>query len=100
MIKKWEFVKSGCVDFCERIEELTFPSRKGHMGHIEQWAEYVKTHKDWKNLHTEFINAEFAKFDAWFEKLLKMPGSRQMIIKLYDIKNVDGYKGLLSKARD
>lgn len=100
MIKKWEFVKTGCIDFCKTVEQLTFPSPKGHAGHIEQWAEYVKTHRDWKKIHTAFINGEFEKYNVWLKRLLEMPGSRSMIIEMYSIKNLEGCKGLLSKARD
>ena len=74
--------------------------RERHMEFIERWAAYVRTHKDWKKLHTAFINAQFAKHRAVLEQLRKTPEGREKIIKLYGIKNLDGHKGLLSKAKD
>jgi len=43
---------------------------KTHTESIERWAEYMKTHPDWKNLHTEFIDAQYEKAYA-FRKALK-----------------------------
>ena len=71
-------------------------SRKLHLEHIERWAEYVRTHKDWKKIHTEFINAQFQKHREILEKLRQTPEGRKKIIKLYDIKNLDGYSKLLN----
>ncbi len=42
---------------------------KTHIESLEKWAEYVRTHKCWKKLHTEFINAQYEKAYSFFEKL-------------------------------
>lgn len=72
--------------------------RERHMEFIERWATYVRTHPDWKNIHTQFINAQFAKHYAVLEQLRKTPEGREKIVKLYNIKNREGYKGLLGKG--
>ena len=71
--------------------------RERHGEFIDRWVAYVKTHPDWKKIHTQFINAQFAKHRAILEQLRKTPEGRAKIIKLYDIKNVDGYRGLLGE---
>ena len=65
---------------------------------IDGWIKYMKEHPDkWKKLHTEFINAQFIKANAFIRRLLKQPNGRQKVINLYGIKNVRGYEGLLGK---
>ena len=31
---------------------------KTHDEQIERWVRYIKEHKDWKKVHTKFINAQ------------------------------------------
>ncbi len=71
--------------------------RERHMEHVERWANYVKSNPDWKKLHTAFINAQYAKHDAFLRRLLKTPGGKEKVIKLYNIKNLKGYAGLLEQ---
>ena len=61
------------------------------MASVENWARYVKSNKNWKNAHTKFINAQFKKHEMILSKL-----SREKIIKLYGIKNLNGYSELLN----
>ena len=66
---------------------------------IKRWAAYMKAHPDkWREVHDEFINAQFEKDEAFLKRLLKQPGGREKIIKLYEIKNVKGYEGLLGES--
>ncbi len=63
---------------------------------IDRWVKYMKDHpNDWKKIHTKFINAQFSKSSAFIKRLLKEPNGREKVIKMYNIKNVNGYKGLL-----
>ncbi len=63
---------------------------------IDRWIKYMKEHPDtWKQVHTEFINAQFEKSERFIHNLLKQPGGRQKVINAYGIKNVKGYRGLL-----
>lgn len=65
---------------------------------IDRWIQYMKDHPDtWKAEHSMFINAQFNKADAFIRRLLKEPNGREKIIKAYNIKNINGYKGLLGK---
>ena len=45
--------------------------------HIIKWANYIRTHKDWKKLHTEFINAQFIKHENFIKRLLKTPNGKE-----------------------
>ena len=63
---------------------------------IDRWIKYMKEHPDtWKNVHAEFINAQFEKQAQFMQRLLKQPGGREKLIALYGIKNVEGYQRLL-----
>lgn len=63
---------------------------------IDRWIKFMKENPDkWKKVHTEFINAQFEKQQAFVERLLKEPNGRQKLIDAYGIKNVKGYEGLL-----
>ena len=68
---------------------------KRHAEHIEQWARFVRGGNGWKKVHTEFIDAQFQKAHAFIRRLAKQNGGKEKIIKLYDIKNIKGYKKLL-----
>jgi hypothetical protein len=63
---------------------------------IDRWAQYMKDNPDkWKRIHTEFINAQFQKHEAFLKRLREQPGGREKIIELYGIRNLKGYEDLL-----
>lgn len=65
---------------------------------IDRWVSYMNAHPDsWKKIHTKFINAQFEKAECFMKRLLKTPGGREKLINAYNIKNIEGYKGLLGK---
>ena len=65
---------------------------------VERWANFVKNNPDkWKKVHTEFIDAQFKKSEDFIKRLLKQKDGAEKIIKLYNIKNIKGYQGLLNK---
>jgi len=43
------------------------------------WATYIKTHPDWKKIHTEFINAQFIKHRSFLKRLLKTPNGKDKL---------------------
>ena len=63
---------------------------------ITRWAEYVKSHQDWKKIHTKFINAQFKKHEEIIKKILSQPDGREKIIRLYNVKNLNAFKGILA----
>ena len=63
---------------------------------IERWAEYVRTHADWKKTHTEFIDAQYKKHAAFLKRLAKTPHGKKKILTLYGIQNKKGYPTLLN----
>ena len=64
---------------------------------IDRWIAYMKAHPNsWKKVHTAFINAQFEKSDAFIKRLAKTKGGKEKIIAAYKIKNMNGYKKLLS----
>ncbi len=65
------------------------------MEFIEKWADYVKKNPDWKKQHSEFINAQFQHSEEFIKRLLKEKNGREKVIRLYNIKNLNGYKELL-----
>jgi len=66
--------------------------REEHIKQVERWAHFVKNNPTkWKKQHTEFINALFEKHYQFRERLLQTPQGKKKIIKLYKIKNIDGY---------
>ena len=70
--------------------------RQSHEDFIERWVNFMKENPDkWKKNHTEFIDAQFEKANQIIEKLSKTKEGKQKIIKMYKIKNKEGYKELL-----
>ena len=70
--------------------------REDHTDQIIRWANYVKnSNGKWKIAHTQFINAQFKKNHEFLERLSKQKGGREKIIRLYNIKNTEGYSKLL-----
>ena len=43
---------------------------------------------EWKKIHSQFINAQFEKANAFYKRLAKQPGGKEKIIKLRGIKNL------------
>ena len=67
-----------------------------HEGFIVRWANFVKNNPDkWRKIHTEFMNSQFKMNEDFLKRLSKEPNGREKIIKLYNIKNISGYKKLL-----
>ncbi len=57
---------------------------------IDRWAEYVKTSNGaWKKDHSEFINAQFDKANAFWRRLAKTAGGKRKIIAIFGVKNLD-----------
>ena len=68
---------------------------------IDRWVEYMKEHPDsWKRVHSEFVNAQFEKARAVWERLASTPEGRKKIIAIYNIKNTKGYPKLLGTGPD
>ncbi len=56
---------------------------------IDRWVEYVRnSNGEWKKIHSQFINAQFEKANAFYKRLAKQPGGKEKIIKLRGIKNL------------
>ena len=68
---------------------------KTHNEFIEKWADYVKKNSDWKKEHNEFINSQIKMQGDFIQRLLKEKNGKEKIIKIYNIKNVNGYRELL-----
>jgi hypothetical protein len=65
--------------------------------HIDRWIAYMKAHPhEWKKHHTEFINAQFIKADAFIKRLAKQPGGKEKIKNMYGIKNTQAYPELFN----
>lgn len=47
------------------------------------WIYYIKTHKDWKELHTPVINAHIKMQREVIKRLSKTPEGRKKIAELY-----------------
>ena len=58
--------------------------RIDHQEQIERWANFVKNNPTkWKKIHTEFINSIFDKHEQFKERMLKIPGGKEKLNKLY-----------------
>ena len=71
-----------------------------HSDQIERWARYVKSHPDWKKIHTSFIDAQFEKASSFIEKLAQTKEGQEKLVLLYKIKNVNGYPRLLDTLQE
>jgi hypothetical protein len=56
--------------------------RKSHNEQIIRWANYVRSHKDWKKIHTSFINAQFIKYSSFLKRILKTPNGKDKLTLL------------------
>lgn len=69
---------------------------KTHDESIERWAKFMKENPNkWQKIHAEFINSQFNHHKYFIKRLLETKGGKEKIIKLYNIKNLNGYKNLL-----
>ncbi|HLD18598.1 MAG TPA: hypothetical protein VJB90_01150 [Candidatus Nanoarchaeia archaeon] len=68
-----------------------------HMESVERWAKYVRSNKNWRTLHTEFIDSQFENTYRVINELLKQPNGKEKIKSLYGIKNEKGYPSLFLK---
>jgi hypothetical protein len=60
---------------------------KTHLDQIVRWGNFVRENPQaWKSEHTEFINAQFKKSEAFFNRLSKTEGGRSKILKLINLK--------------
>ena len=67
-----------------------------HKGFVIRWAKFVRDNPDkWRKIHAEFINSQFKMNEDFLKRLSKEKNGKEKIIKLYNIKNVSGYKKLL-----
>ncbi|MFH1324847.1 MAG: hypothetical protein ABIH64_06370 [Nanoarchaeota archaeon] len=46
---------------------------------IIRWANYVRSHKDWKRTHTDFINAQFIKYSNFIKRLVKTENGKEKL---------------------
>ncbi|MDP3734706.1 MAG: hypothetical protein Q8R37_05750 [Nanoarchaeota archaeon] len=69
--------------------------RQSHQEQVERWARFVKDNpQQWQEIHTQFINALFDNHDQFLKKMLKTKDGKEKLIKLYNIKNKEGYDWL------
>ncbi|MBS3136431.1 hypothetical protein J4401_05730 [Candidatus Woesearchaeota archaeon] len=65
---------------------------------IDRWIKFMKEHpKEWKKIHSQFINAQFDKSHMFIERLSKTESGRKKIIAAYKIRNVNGYPRILKR---
>lgn len=57
------------------------------MAQIDRWAEYIRTHPDWKIIHTRFINAQFDMAQKFWKRILAQPDGKRRLREIYKIKN-------------
>ncbi|MDP2717780.1 MAG: hypothetical protein Q8P02_03485 [Candidatus Micrarchaeota archaeon] len=58
------------------------------MEQIDRWAQYVRTSNGaWKKAHSAFINAQFQKAEAFYQRLAKTPGGKRKIASIFGIQN-------------
>jgi hypothetical protein len=53
--------------------------RQSHNEQIIRWANYVRSHKNWKKIHTGFINAQFIKYSGFLKRILKTPDGKDKL---------------------
>ncbi|MFH0713616.1 MAG: hypothetical protein V1722_04140 [Candidatus Micrarchaeota archaeon] len=57
---------------------------------IERWAKHVReSNGEWKSIHSQFIDAQFQKALAFYDRLLEMPNGKAKIAELRNIKNLE-----------
>lgn len=69
--------------------------RETHLDQIERWARFVRDNpQSWKKIHSEFVNALFDKHLQFRERLRETSTGKEKLVKLYNIKNREGYSWL------
>ncbi len=71
---------------------------KTHGEFIERWASFVRNNppEKWQIILDEFIDAQYDIHQRFLERIRNTKEGREKIIKLYSIKNLNGYKKLLN----
>lgn len=59
--------------------------RAEHAEQIERWAEYVRTHRDWKKKVAPFINAQILMARRFYKKLAETP---QGMAKIQELRGI------------
>ncbi len=52
---------------------------KSHTEQIEKWAEYVRTHDDWKEKLKLFLDSQIIMARRFYKKLAETPEGREKI---------------------
>jgi len=52
---------------------------KSHAEQIERWAEYVRTHDDWKEKLKLFLDSQIITARRFYKKLAETPEGREKI---------------------
>ncbi len=67
-----------------------------HDDFITRWTEFMRKNPDkWRQIHAQFINAQFQNAQEFWQRLLKTENGKEKLIKLYNIKNLKGYEKFL-----
>ena len=59
---------------------------KSHMEQVERWAEYVRTHDDWKSKLKPFLDAQIIMARRFYKKLGETEDGRKKILELKSLK--------------
>ena len=59
---------------------------KTHDEQIERWAEYVRTHDDWKARLKPFLDAQIIMAQRFYKKLAETEDGRKKILELKKLK--------------
>ncbi|HIH31293.1 TPA: hypothetical protein HA235_01165 [Candidatus Woesearchaeota archaeon] len=67
-----------------------------HADFVGRWANFVKDNPNkWRKFHNDFINSQIRSSRGFIERLSRQDNGKEKIVKLYSIKNLQGYKRLL-----
>ena len=70
--------------------------RESHLEQIERWAKFVRDNPNsWQKSHSDFIDAIFENHEKFLQEMIKTPKGREKLVKLYNIKNREGYSWLI-----
>jgi len=50
---------------------------------IERWARFVRSNKEWKHIHTEFINSQYSKHQEFLKRISKKPDYKKKIFAIF-----------------
>jgi len=72
--------------------------RESHISQIEEWAKFVRQNpKEWREIHTKFINSIFINQRRIYKKLVSKKEGKNALIKLYGIRNIRDFSDLKDK---